>query len=158
MRSFLVSHSGFSASTVNNVIKALGYPLKGSGNIFQGLCADFINCAEHGADNNFSGFCNSYEMFVFFRKNHVDIINHMVGMAAEIGTDVISMIQEFNSFRHTEKPTPSDVGKALWDNRKYDNNLSSLYDVFAWYALEEMSRTWYVYLEENPGKRQKLSA
>ena len=73
------------------------------------------------------------------------------------------MVQEFGIFRYRDiaatggAPTPSEVGKALWDSKKWPE-LSTLYNVFAWYALEEVSRTWYRYLEENPAYRAELSA
>jgi hypothetical protein len=71
--------------------------------------------------------------------------------AAEMGTDIISMVQSFGVFRNSGKPAPSEIGKALWDGSQSYPELASLYNVFAWYALEEVSRTWYRYLEENPG-------
>jgi hypothetical protein len=77
--------------------------------------------------------------------------------AAELGTDIISMVQGFGVFRHGDKPTTSEVGRALWENTK-DKNLTSLYNVFSWYALEEISHTWLRYLEENWDFAAELSA
>jgi hypothetical protein len=68
------------------------------------------------------------------------------------------MVQSFGVFHYSDKPTPSEIGKALWDSRKTHSDLTSLYNVFSWYALEEVSRTWYRYLEENPGYRSELAA
>ena len=77
--------------------------------------------------------------------------------AAEFGTDIISMVQNFGVFRYSDKPTPSEVGRALWDSKEWDE-LTSLYNVFAWYTLEEVARTWYRYLEENPALKAELAA
>jgi hypothetical protein len=81
----------------------------------------------------------------------------MENFAAELGTDIISMVQGFGVFRNSEKPTSGEVGKALWGNVSSNNDFT-LYNVFAWYALEEVSRTWYRYLEDNPAYHAELAA
>ena len=158
MRNYLYENSGFTKTTVNNVIKALGYPMRGSGSIFKELSSEFENCAEHGANIGFSGFIYYSETIAFYKANRNDIVNHMKNMAAELGTDIISMVQAFGVFRNSTKPTTGEVGKALWGNVICGNDLTALYNVFAWYALEEVSHTWYRYLEENPAIRTQLSA
>ena len=157
MRNFLYKNSSFQEKTVNNVIEALGYPWQGSKDGFSELSSEFENCAEHGADCGFGGFIYYNETIAFFFANRKDIVNHMELTAAEFGTDIITMVQGFGVFRNSEKPTPSEVGRALWDSIIHPE-LTSLYNVFAWYALEEISRTWYRYLEENPAVKAELSA
>jgi len=158
LRNFLYENSGFAVKTVNNVIKALGFPLKGSKEIFNELSTQFENCAEHGADIGISGFIYYNETLPFFKFNRQDIVKHLEQTAAEIGSDIISMVQGFGVFRNSDKPTPSEVGRALWDSGQQWDDLTSLYNVFVWYALEEVSRTWYRYLEENPAVRVELAA
>ena len=158
MRNFLYENSGFTKTTVNNVIKSLGYPLRGSGELLKNLSGQFENCAEHGADVGFCGFIYYSETIAFFKANRKDIVNHMENMAAELGTDIISMVQGFGVFCNSTKPTTGEVGKALWGCVNRGNNLTALYNVFAWYTLEEVSHTWLRYLEDNPAIRAKLSA
>jgi hypothetical protein len=158
LREYIVQNSCFSKTTIKNVITALGYPLNGSKEAFNELSIKFENCAEHGADCGISGFIYYSETIPFFIKNRQDIINHMEQTAAELGTDIISMVQCFGVFRNRDKPTPSEVGRALWDSRKQWEDLTTLYNVFAWYALEEVSRTWYRYLEDHPAVKAELSA
>ena len=158
MRTFLYENSGFTKTTVNNVFKALGYPLRGSGELFKELSGKFENCAEYGANVGFCGFIYYSETIAFYKANHKDIVNHMENMAAELGTDIISMVQGFGIFRNSTPPTIGEVGKALWGSVNPKNDLTALYNVFAWYALEEVSHTWYRYLEDNPAIRAKLSA
>jgi hypothetical protein len=158
LRAYIAANSNFTETTINNVIKTLGFPLKGSKQTFTELSTQLENCAEHGADIGIPGFIYYSETIPFFRKNRQDIVNHMEQTAAEIGTDIISMVQEFSVFRNSDKPTPSEVGRALWDSGKNYDDLTTLYNVFAWYALEEVSRTWYRYLEENPTVRAELAA
>ena len=157
LRAFIYTNSNFTEKTVNNVIKALGFPLTGSGETFSELSSQFENCAEHGANIGISGFIYYSETIAFFRKNRQDIVAHMEQTAADFGTDIISMVQDFGVFRNSDKPAPSEVGRALWDS-KTNPELTTLYNVFAWYALEEVSRTWYRYLEENPAVKAALSA
>ena len=158
LRAYVIQNSGFSKTTINNVISALGFPLKGSNQTFSELSTQFENCAEHGADCGFSGFIYYSDTITFYKKNRRDIVNHMEQTAAELGTDIISMVQGFGVFRNGDKPTPSEVGKALWDSVPYWDELTTLYNVFAWYALEEVSRIWYRYLEENPAVKAELAA
>ena len=154
---FIESNSNFSYLTVNNVFKALGFPVVGAGEVFIELTKQLQKCAEHGADSGFPGFILYTETVPFFKKNRHDIVNHMEQTAADMGTDIITMVQDFGVFRKSEKPTPSQVGKALYDSRIWPE-LYTLYNVFAWYALEEVSRTWYRYLEDNPAVRAELAA
>jgi len=148
LRSYVSHYSSFPESTINNVIKALGYPLTGSGDTFKELSADLVNCAEYGANIGISGFIYYSETIPFYTKNRTAIANHIEQTAAEFGTDIFSMVQNFGVFRNSDKPTPSEIGKALWDKSKTYPDLTDLYNVFAWYALEEVSRTWYRYLED----------
>ncbi len=78
--------------------------------------------------------------------------------AEELGTDIFSLVQGFGVFRNSEKPIPAEIGKALWDKSQTHTDLTTLYNVFAWYALEEVSRAWYRYLEDNPNYRAELAA
>jgi len=158
MRNYISRNSTFSERTVNNVIKALGYSLNGSSETVKEISTEFVNCAEYGANVGISGFIYYNETIAFFKKNRIAIVNHIERTAEELGTDIISMVQNFGVFRNSEKPTPSEIGKALWGNQRNFNNSVTLYNVFAWYALEEISNTWYRYLEENPAVRNELAA
>jgi len=157
LRNYLYSNSSFTQKTVNSVIKALGFQLHGSKSLFMELSTQLENCAEHGADIGIPGFIYYSDTISFYRKNKQDIVSHMENTATEIGTDIISMVQGFGVFRNCDKPTPSEIGKALYGISN-NQELTSLYNVFAWYALEEISRTWYRYLEDNPAYREELSA
>jgi hypothetical protein len=155
---YIKKQSCFSGRTINNVIFALGYhPQNSTVDDFKELSSIFVNCAEHGANVGFSGFIYYHETISFYKKHRKDIVSHMEQTAAELGEDIISMVQNFGVFRHSEKPTKSEVGKSLWGNF-INQELTTLYNVFAWYALEEVAQVWYRYLEDNPSYREKLSA
>jgi len=158
LKSYLNNFSNFTDGTIRNVIFALGFdPVHATKEEVKELVCIFKNCSEHGAAIGFYGFRTIKETIPFYMANRQDIVKHMEQTAADIGIDIISMVQEFGVFRNSEKPTPSEVGKALWDSKKWPK-LSTLYNVFAWYALEEVSRTWYRYLEDNPEVKAALSA
>ena len=158
LRAYVTQNSAFSELTINNVISALGFRLNGSKRSLIELSTQFENCVEHGADCGIPGFIYYSETIPFFIFNREDIVNHMEQTAAELGTDIISMVQGFSVFRNSDKPTPSEVGKALWGSSRHSEELTTLYNVFAWYALEEVARTWYRYLEENPSVKEELAA
>jgi hypothetical protein len=159
LRVYLNEYSSFADSTIRNVIKSLGCnPYCGTTDEFKKLACILKDCSEHGADSGFCGFNYCNETIAFFKANRKDIVNHMEQTAAELGTDIISLVQNFGVFRNSDKPTPSEVGRALWDSGKTDPELTDLYNVFAWYALEEVSRTWYRYLEEHPAYSAELSS
>jgi hypothetical protein len=147
LKTYLINNSGFAESTINNVILTLGYPLKGVNIAFNELSTQFVDCAEHGADIGISGFIYYSETIPFFMENRRDIVKHMEQTAAELGTDIISMVQGFGTFRNSDKPTPSEIGRALWDSGNQWEDLTNLYNVFSWYTLEE-----------NPTYRVSLSA
>jgi len=157
-RSYISRNSNLPEKTINNIIEALGYPLTGSGDTFKELSAELVNCAEHGANIGISGFIYYSETIPFFQKNRAAIATHLELTAAEMGTDLISMVQEFGAFRNSGKPTPTEIGKALWDKSKTYPELTDLYNVFSWYILEELANTWYRYLEENPGYMAEFAA
>jgi hypothetical protein len=68
------------------------------------------------------------------------------------------MVQHFGVFRHDRPPAASDIGRALWGTGKLKDDLTSLYNVFAWFCLEEVSHIWHRYLEDNPAYYAELSA
>jgi hypothetical protein len=155
---YIQENSTWQSATIRNVIQALGYTAAGGANSLKGLSCQLVNCAEHGADSGFPGFTYYSDTITFFRKNRKDIVNNIEQTAADLGEDIVKMVQSFGVFRNSTPPTSGEVGKALWDSAHQYDELTSLYNVFAWYALEEVSNIWYRYLEDNPGYRVQLSA
>jgi len=159
LRRYLKENSGFSGKTINSVIFALGFhALHCTQNEIDELTKIFLRCSEYGAHNDNTGFFYFDETISFFKKNRVDIVTQMENTAEEIGTDIISMVQNFTIFCNKEKPTVSQVGRALWDRSKTYNELTELYNVFALYTLEVISNTWAKYIEENQKVKETLAA
>ena len=151
-------NSCFSGHTVHSVILNLGFNLFGNNEEFKKLSSLLTQCSLRGADTGFSGFINISETISFFIRHRKDIINHMEQTAADCGMDIISMVQNFGIFKNSDKPSISDVGKALWDKSQIYIKYFNLYNVFSWYALEEIAHTWQRYLENNPAVVESLLA
>jgi hypothetical protein len=72
--------------------------------------------------------------------------------------DIIKMVQHFGVFRYDTIPSAADIGRALWDTEKMYDDLTTLYNAFSWFCLEEISYIWYRYLEDNPDYYTALTA
>jgi hypothetical protein len=160
LQRYLKRYSGFTGKTINSVIIALGYhPLHGTAKDFKELSGVFVDCSKHGADAGFTGFSYYTDTVSFYTKHRRDIINNMEHIAEKLETDVITMVLNFKEFRNNDyAPNPSEVGKALWDTSINYSDYTELYNVFAWYTLEEVSRTWHKYLIDNPAVETVLAA
>ena len=154
---YIKNNSGFSGHTVHSVIIALGYTLKDTNKYFREISGVFNKCSAKGANCGFTGFSYPTDTIAFFRKHRKDIVSHMERTATESCIDIITLIQGFGVFCNSEKPAISEVGKALWDSH-YNPELNNLYNVFAWYTLEEVSHTWRRYLEDHQSLAEKFSA
>jgi hypothetical protein len=157
-KAFLVRNSAWQTDTIHHVITALGYRNTGGLESLKNLSSNLADCAKHGADGGFPGFTYYSDTLAFFRRNREDIIKNLELLAGELGQDIISMVQGFGVFRHETPPTAASIGQALWGMGKLKDDLTSLYNVFAWFALEEISRVWFRYLEDNPAYYAELSA
>jgi hypothetical protein len=155
---YVRANSTWQIFTIRNVIQALGYNTQGGIESLKDLSSQLVTCAKHGADGGFPGFTYYQDTIQFFKQNRKDIVTNIGQTATEMGMDIIKMVQSFGVFRYSTPPTSGEVGKALWDSSRIHEELTALYNVFAWYALEEISNIWYRYLEDNPEYYAELSA
>jgi hypothetical protein len=147
---YIGNNSTWSTATIRNVITALGFHSNGGLESLMGLSTYLADCAKHGADSGFPGFTYYYDTLPFFCHNRQDIVKNLELMAEELGVDLIGMVQRFCVFRCERYPTVAEVNKALWDVAILKEDLASLYNAFTWFALDEISRVWFRYLEDNP--------
>ena len=157
LQRYLKYYSGFSAKTINSVIIALGYnPLHATKKDFIELSGILLDCSNHGANIGFTGFSYYSDTVKFFKKHQIDIVSHLEKTAVKLGVDLISFILNFKEFRTSDDPpTPSNVGKALWDKSKTYPELTELYNAFSWYTLKQLSIKWYAYLFYHPDVKAK---
>jgi hypothetical protein len=158
LTAYVKNNSSWSAATVRNLITALGYDPNAGRESLVELSGNLVDCAKHGADGGFPGFTYHRETIAFFLRNRKDIVKNLEITAKELGEDIIKTVQNFGVFRYSPPPPAGEVGKAIWGTGKAKDNLTSLYNVFAWFCLEEISHIWYRYLEDNPEYYAELSA
>jgi hypothetical protein len=155
---YVKKNSEWQIDTIHHVVTALGYRSTGSLESLKNLFANLADCAKHGADSGFPGFTYYSDTLAFFRRNREDIVKNIELLAKELGEDIIGMVQGFGVFRYDTPPTPVSIVRALWGTGKLKDDLTSLYNVFAWCCLKEVSHVWYRYLEDNPDYYAELSA
>jgi hypothetical protein len=156
--SYVAENSAWQVSTIHHVITTLGYRSNGGLESLKSLSANLADCAKHGADGGFPGFTYYSDTLSFFRLNRQDIVKNLELMAGELEEDIISMVQGFGVFRYGTPPTAFSIGQAIWGTGHLNDDLTSLYNVFAWFCLEEIFHIWYRHLENNPGYYAELSA
>jgi len=94
-----------------------------------------------GIDGGFSGFIYNADTEPFARRNRQLIAEMAQAQADDFGTSVTEMIQGFGCFRHdSQKPTDAEIGSALYAGK--DINDASILNALAWYAGEEVSRSY----------------
>jgi hypothetical protein len=156
---YVKANSSWQTATIRNVIIALGYnPADERIENLKEISGNLADCSKHGADGGFPGFIHHSETIAFFLRNRRDIIKNLELTAEALGTDLIKMIQGFGVFRYITPPATGTIGKALWDTGRVQESLTDLYNLFAWFCLEEISHSWYRYLEDNPQYYAELSA
>jgi len=98
---------------------------------------------EHGADSGFPGFTYYSDTCKFYAR-HKKAINELAEeMADSLGEDVIEMIKGFNCIQG--EYSTSDIAKTMYGrrNKKEQNDLCSIDNALAWFALEEVARDIY---------------
>ena len=109
----------------------------------------FTNYAEdiqnHGADGGFGGFIYYSDTLPFFRRNRKAILEMAEQMADDCGdSGMLAMIAGFNCLRHY-KFSQDDIAKALYTSKGDD--VTTIQNVMAWFALEEVARSYCDCLE-----------
>jgi hypothetical protein len=155
---YISENSNWSPVTVRHVVTALGYSPNGGFVTLKGLSSILMDCAQHGADGGFPGFSYYDDTLSFFKRNRQDIVKNLELTAEKLGEDIIKLVQSFGVFRCDVPPSPANVSRALWGTGGLKRDLTGIYNVFAWFCFEEVSRIWYRYLEENPAYYAELSA
>lgn len=101
------------------------------------------NITNHGASGGFSGFIYYTETGAFYAKNRALIIAMAQETANDFGENLQGMIEKFNGLKDS---TPKEIGQTLWGEKsKHDTQVSN---TLAWYALEEVARSYVDFLED----------
>ncbi|MEJ3666486.1 DUF7222 domain-containing protein [Stutzerimonas stutzeri] len=106
--------------------------------------ADFKESAEdiasHGADAGWSGFIYYADTVKFAKRNRQEILAAAEAMADELGErGASSLIKGFGCLR-SEGLSETDVMNAIY--RRNDPNAQVVLNALAWFALEEVARSY----------------
>ena len=68
----------------------------------------------------------------------------MKALADSLGENLLGLVCGFNGLKDYEQ---DEIGRALYGN--YNEDLTQIYNVFAWYALEEVAHRYSDWVYEN---------
>lgn len=97
-----------------------------------------------GAAGGFCGFVYYSQTCTFWRKNRKAITNCMKALADSLGENLLGLVCGFNGLKDYEQ---DEIGRALYGN--YNEDLMQIYNVFAWFALEEVAHRYSDWVYEN---------
>lgn len=92
-----------------------------------------------GAAGGFGGFIYYTETTEFWRRNRKIITEQLSELAFSLGENVLQMVMSFGGIKDGDF-SEDEVGRALYGN--YNSDLDQIYNVFTWFALEEVAH-WY---------------
>ena len=97
-----------------------------------------------GAAAGFGGFIYYRETVAFWRAHRPKIYAYMEELADGLGENVLQMVCSFNGLKDYET---EEIARALYGN--YNADYDAIYNVFAWFALEEVANRYADYSYEN---------
>lgn len=97
--------------------------------------------ANYGANRGFSGFIYYTDTNTFFKRNKAAILECANELANELGEEVLAMIAGFNCL----KTDVATVSEAMHNPRT--NDPENVRNALAWFALEEVARSYSDLLE-----------
>ena len=92
-----------------------------------------------GAAGGFCGFIYYSEPVAFWRRNRKIITEHLNDLAFSLGENTLQMVMLFGGIKDGDF-SEDEIGRALYG--RYNSELDQIYNVFAWFALEEVAN-WY---------------
>ena len=104
-----------------------------------------------GAAAGFTGFIYYSETVSFWRAHRKKIYAHMSELADELGENVLQMVCNFGGLKDYET---EEIARALYGH--YDEELTGIYNVFAWFALEEVANAFSNYEYETRYNDERL--
>ena len=137
----LIANSSIPATLIRAVVKNMN-----GWDSFKESAQDVV---DHGAACGFGNFIYYTDTVAFTAKNRKVIAEYAAEQSKEIGyKDEIEMILSFNGLQHDDL-TSSDIARALYGRLTDDDKKTMIYNALAWYALEEVSRTYCDLVEQD---------
>ena len=139
----LIASSSIPATLIRAVVKNMG-----GWDSFKESAQDV---ADHGASCGFGNFIYYTDTVVFTAKNRKAIAELAAQQAADFGDySEIEMILGFNVIKKdNDDLTSSDIARALYGRLTDDDKKTTIYNVLAWYTLEEVSRAYCDLVEQD---------
>lgn len=140
LKSF-IKKSSIPASLIRAVVKNMG--------CWESFKESAQDVVDHGAACGFGNFIYYTDTVTFTAKNRKAIAELAAQQAVDFGdTSEIEMILGFNCLQHDDL-TISDIARALYGRLTDDDKKTTIYNVLAWYALEEVARAYCDLLEQD---------
>lgn len=128
-----IAASHLNASLIRAVVRQFGG--------WESFCSSAPDVTAHGIDGGFTGFIYNKDTEAFAKRNRALIAEMASEQASDFGSGVIEMIRGFGCFRYGTKPTDEEIGSALYAG-KQDDNSPNILNALAWYAGEEVCRSY----------------
>ena len=136
----LIAKSSIPATLIRAVVKNMN-----GWDSFKESAQDVV---DHGAACGFGNFIYYTDTVTFTSNNRKAIAEYAAEQSKEIGyKDEIEMILSFNGLQHDDL-TSSDIARALYGRLTDDDKKTTIYNVLAWYALEEAARAYCDLLDQ----------
>lgn len=132
-QSRFLAESGLNPKLARAVISQMGG--------WQSFSESALDVCRGGIDGGFHGFIYNVDTEAFAKRNRALIQELASEQAAEFGTSVTEMIQDFGCFRNGTKPTDQEIGLALYAGKEAKDSVPVL-NALAWYAGEEVCRAY----------------
>lgn len=138
----LIAKSSIPATLIRAVVKNMN-----GWDYFTQECSDVV---DHGAACGFGNFIYYTDTVVFTAKNRKAIAELAAQQAADFGdSSEIEMVLCFNVIKKdNDDLTSSDIARALYGRLTDDDKKTTIYNVLAWYALEEVARAYCDLLDQ----------
>ena len=137
----LIANSSIPATLIRAVVKSMD-----GWDYFKQSAQDVV---DHGASCGFGNFIYYTDTIAFTAKNRKAIAELAAQQAADFGeSSEIEMILGFKCLQHDDL-TSSDIARALYGRLTDDGKKTTIYNVLAWYALEEVARAYCDLLEQD---------
>ena len=137
----LIANSSIPATLIRAVVKNMN-----GWDSFKESAQDVV---DHGALCGFGNFIYYTDTVAFTAKNRKAIAELAAQQAADFGdSSEIEMILGFNCLQHDDL-TSSDIARALYGRLADEDKKTTIYNVLAWYALEEAAKAYCDLVEQD---------
>ena len=139
----LIAKSSIPATLIRAVVKNMN-----GWDSFKESAQDVV---DHGASCGFGNFIYYTDTVSFTTKNRKAIAELAAQQAADFGdSSEIEMILGFNVIKKdNDDLTSSDIARALYGRLTDEDKKTTIYNVLAWYALEEAAKAYCDLVEQD---------